>query len=309
MASRSPSQSDGEVFSSDSEAKAKSIPSFHNNSKVDRHTRPYSTSHSTAPRANRSRSRSPYRAPRGEKRLRDYDHSRKRSDNDPRTFAVRYEDDRRHRGHGSYEQRGAKRSKRYSRSRSRSRSPYRHLRVDDAERAKTKTVADISGKSEGDLRRGSRQAEISAASTSRQPEHVSNSGAAATQVATGELDTSRDTPDGPNTVPKGDVTNEVPKTVDEAALIEERRRRREAIKNKYRGQAPPLLVQALHLGADSRTGSPAVESYPTTPGRSGKFLLAPSPACFTDYVRITTFVLPSNTERSVRATISCRLQL
>ena len=33
--------------------------------------------------------------------------------------------------------------------------------------------------------------------------------------------------------------------VDEAALIEERRKRREAIKAKHRGQATPLLVQAL----------------------------------------------------------------
>lgn len=32
---------------------------------------------------------------------------------------------------------------------------------------------------------------------------------------------------------------------DEAALIEERRKRREAIKARHRGQATPLLVQAL----------------------------------------------------------------
>ncbi|ETI26067.1 hypothetical protein G647_02844 [Cladophialophora carrionii CBS 160.54] len=61
---------------------------------------------------------------------------------------------------------------------------------------------------------------------------------------------------------------EEPQPLDEAALIEERRKRREAIKNKYRGQAPPLLVQALHLGADSVSGSPGPESYTTTPRRS-----------------------------------------
>lgn len=33
--------------------------------------------------------------------------------------------------------------------------------------------------------------------------------------------------------------------IDEAVLIEERRKRREAIKAKHRGQATPLLVQAL----------------------------------------------------------------
>ncbi|KAH0542687.1 hypothetical protein FGG08_002920 [Glutinoglossum americanum] len=45
--------------------------------------------------------------------------------------------------------------------------------------------------------------------------------------------------------------------LDEAALIEERRRRREAIKAKYRGQATPLLVQALQLGSDSGLSAPA----------------------------------------------------
>jgi serine/threonine-protein kinase PRP4 len=59
------------------------------------------------------------------------------------------------------------------------------------------------------------------------------------------------------------------KPLDETALIEERRKRREAIKNKYRGQAPPLLVQALHLGADSIPASPGPDSSVSTPRRSG----------------------------------------
>ena len=59
--------------------------------------------------------------------------------------------------------------------------------------------------------------------------------------------------------------------LDEAAQIEERRKRREALKNKYRGQATPLRIQALHLDAD--TGSPASgantsQDDPGTPGRS-----------------------------------------
>ncbi|KAI9830399.1 MAG: U4/U6 small nuclear ribonucleoprotein prp4 [Phylliscum demangeonii] len=41
--------------------------------------------------------------------------------------------------------------------------------------------------------------------------------------------------------------------VDEAALIEERRRRRQAIKAKYQGQATPLLVQALQIKNDEST--------------------------------------------------------
>lgn len=43
---------------------------------------------------------------------------------------------------------------------------------------------------------------------------------------------------------------------DEAALIEERRKRREAIKAKHRGQATPLLVQALALDTTSAPSTP-----------------------------------------------------
>jgi len=54
--------------------------------------------------------------------------------------------------------------------------------------------------------------------------------------------------------------------VDEAMIIEERRRKREAIKAKYRGQATPLLATAL--GANSRAQSPAVAgSTPNSPGK------------------------------------------
>ena len=48
---------------------------------------------------------------------------------------------------------------------------------------------------------------------------------------------------------------ETTQPVDEAALIEERRKRREAIKAKHRGQATPLIVQALaHKSASASTG-------------------------------------------------------
>lgn len=55
---------------------------------------------------------------------------------------------------------------------------------------------------------------------------------------------------------------EIEEPVDEASLIEERRKKREAIKAKYRGQATPLLVSAL--GLDSTPNSPAEGS--ATPG-------------------------------------------
>lgn len=52
--------------------------------------------------------------------------------------------------------------------------------------------------------------------------------------------------------------------LDEAAMIEARRKRREAIKNQHRNQPTPLLVQALGAAA----GTPA-DSITTTPNRSG----------------------------------------
>ncbi|KAL6246986.1 U4/U6 small nuclear ribonucleoprotein prp4 [Rhinocladiella similis] len=273
MASRSSSHSDGEVFSSDSEAKAKIIPSSLNNSKVDRHTRPYST---TTPRSRRSRSRSPYRAPRGEKRPRDYDSPGNRSGNDPRTFSVRYDEDRGHRRHISYEERGSKRSRTYSRSRSRSRSPYRRTRYDDSARAKSKKATGNSGRSDTGPR-PNRQVDTGELRTSRQDtpsrdkqqQHISEAATPSTQSLTDGPESSRDLPSDANAATP-EVADEAgePKLVDEAALIEQRRKRREAIKNKYKSQATPLLVQALHTGAEAKTGSPAPESYPTTPGRS-----------------------------------------
>ena len=51
-----------------------------------------------------------------------------------------------------------------------------------------------------------------------------------------------------------EVAEPVTEPVDEAKLIEERRKRREAIKAKYKDQKTPLLVQALQLrdGADTK---------------------------------------------------------
>lgn len=51
------------------------------------------------------------------------------------------------------------------------------------------------------------------------------------------------------------TNEETTQPVDEAALIEERRKRREAIKAKHRGQATPLKLQALaHKTASAPTG-------------------------------------------------------
>ena len=61
--------------------------------------------------------------------------------------------------------------------------------------------------------------------------------------------------------------------VDEATLIVERRKKREAIKAKYRGQAKPMLVQAL--ASSNRLD-------PTTPKSESLSALSPAPG--TSYV-------------------------
>lgn len=58
----------------------------------------------------------------------------------------------------------------------------------------------------------------------------------------------------PVETPAIEVPEEEP--IDEAALIEQRRKRRQAIKDKYRGSATPLLVQALQLGDKSGESTP-----------------------------------------------------
>ncbi|KAF3938013.1 hypothetical protein ABW19_dt0209329 [Dactylella cylindrospora] len=59
---------------------------------------------------------------------------------------------------------------------------------------------------------------------------------------------------------------EPPKAVDEIAILEERRKRREAIKAKYKGQATPLLVSALALNSPTIATTPSAEATPLTPG-------------------------------------------
>lgn len=57
--------------------------------------------------------------------------------------------------------------------------------------------------------------------------------------------------------------------VDDATLIEQRRKRREALKAKYKSQPKPLLVQALQLGGDAWSSNSVTET-PTPAGtRSG----------------------------------------
>lgn len=144
MTTQSASRLEGEYLSSDSDTKAIRPSSPRSVNRVNRHSR----THSSA----RSRSRSPYRAPRGEKRPREDDH--KPSRHDTRTFKVRYEDEKTSR-HNSHDNHKSKRSRTYSpsRSRSRSRSPFRHNKEPESpppqDSQKTQSVSAQNQKSDG----------------------------------------------------------------------------------------------------------------------------------------------------------------
>lgn len=243
---------ESEYPSSDSDTKAIKPSSPRHVSRVNGHFRTHSSP--------RSRSRSPYRAPRGEKRVREDDHKPPRHDS--RTFKVRYEDERKSRYH-SHEDRKSKRSRTYSpsRSRSRSRSPFRHKRepnVASVEDSKsTQSVSTQNQKSDGVP-----HLEINAKPVEQNEETLGVEGAKQRYVTSCSLLTCADSCCSHN-------LDNPPSVIDEAAIIEARRKRREAIKNQYRSQATPLLVQALHLGPNT----PA-DSISTTPNRSGKYLTA-----------------------------------
>ncbi|KAL8698570.1 MAG: hypothetical protein Q9201_006502 [Fulgogasparrea decipioides] len=64
------------------------------------------------------------------------------------------------------------------------------------------------------------------------------------------------TPQDIDNATANDESRPDPPAADEAMLIEERRKRREAIKAKHRGQATPLLAQALALNHQSVPNSP-----------------------------------------------------
>lgn len=296
---------------SDSNSKATTALPSQNGTHVDRPSRAlYSAPRGT--RRSRSRSRSPFRVSRGEKRRRDTD---ERPRYDPRRFDVRYEnaqqDDRRRqqRSYEGVDDRDRKRSHtRYDdredrshsfkrpRTRSRSRSPYRrenqtaaseeksrnhekNSRKDAKERSRdsygnenkflkpasitSKLASDAEAETKNAKDRGQIQSTVlvdggSDKYVSRQLGAISAQDGAKATLANVQIK-QLEPPEESSTL-----------ILDEAALIEERRKRREAIKNKYRGQATPLLVQALHVGSDGV--SPTAMSTPATPDtrKSGK---------------------------------------
>ncbi|KAJ5601518.1 hypothetical protein N7510_011052 [Penicillium lagena] len=284
--SRSPSTpSEGEIIESGSEMKATtSQPPLNGTSVVDRPTRastssaprsPASLRSSRSPRRrrsktrSRSRSRSPYRDSRGYKRRRedDYDHHydgrpsrhepppppRRRHDDRPYDRGTRrpksYYDYDREENHGGglrysddYDRRRDKRQ------RTRSRSPYRETRKPKQYTGDELVVgaAPLAGEQ---LVNEGRTPAVTARNSKLGAETRENQVGKASSLharVTDETDTS--------VAGESAEEPELSEPVDEAAALEARRKRREAIRAKYRGQANPLQLKALHIG-DGETDS------------------------------------------------------
>ncbi|KAL8925113.1 MAG: hypothetical protein Q9172_002380 [Xanthocarpia lactea] len=294
--SSSSTPSEGEIVETDSEKATTSLQTVKDNNVNPKSRHRVSVSRSPSPirspnsHRSRSRSRSPYREPRGSKRPREDEQYNGRPREDTRRFKVRYED----RSYGgrkkSYGPSDLDRSRgpdpklsyddRYARIsdkklRVRSRSPY------------SKSLKSTHGRYEGrsrDFRRGghgwqdydrrgldkesrsrlSREQSVSdrghspvATASSKQKAEIKSEQKHYSERSdsTRDPNTAKDAHEsavGTGTIQQG---SERP-VLDEAALIEERRKRREAIKAKHRGQATPLLVQALALEPQSAPHSP-----------------------------------------------------
>ncbi|OJD28544.1 CMGC/DYRK/PRP4 protein kinase [Blastomyces percursus] len=236
----------------------------------------------------RTRSRSPYRGSRTENRRRDVNYD---SERDHRMIlssrlASRYDDRyqsgytsrRRRRGYYDHDRDDGYHDSR-KRPRTQSRSPFRDTRSSkqysgderdyDSDRLSkirdpsgqpyigdrrppTEQLVSERGKSPGDARKERQQAE------SRRNQMQQSSSAPA---QSGQWDTYVPPPNYgmfPNNPPSTPASNNdhgtngsPPEPVDEATLIEQRRKRREAIKAKYRDQSTHLIVKALEAGNET----------------------------------------------------------
>ncbi|KAI9798452.1 MAG: hypothetical protein M1825_005359 [Sarcosagium campestre] len=281
---------EGEINESDSEKAITSLPS-NNGTTVDRPSRDHGQARlpTDEPRQAASfRDRSPHRTvPRSEKRSRDesdlqYDSTR----SDPRHFKVRYEgrshDDRSRRRnqradldqHSSmnpsrYDRRGGRDRYYGQRHRTRSRSPVRS--------ARGREYNGWGGRSERDRPRdydtravqddySDRVSSFPASSRSSKRSKISNPNIkdGESSRSDGHLEVS-DTEERPR---EADTVENVAASepIDEASLIEARRKRREAIKAKYVGQGTPLLAQALQQQAQiSEATSPSRQDSGRSP--------------------------------------------
>ncbi|EMC92933.1 hypothetical protein BAUCODRAFT_96348 [Baudoinia panamericana UAMH 10762] len=247
----------------------------------------------------RSRSRSPYRADRaagsgsGEKRRRDDDHYGPKAGSDPRRFKVHYEEGPDSRGgfapgsgrsllnssRNETQRAIPSHTNQASRSRGtflrktdrdRSRSPFRHDKAGHVSNGHNACDSNEEGHThEGshvlvrEQRRGSIPSltERESALHSSQGKDDAKIELSLPQQAKPLLATHAQASRGPPQSAARSAGNhdDSQKTLSEAEIIEQRRRRREAIKNKHRSQ-PELLVQALEKTVPSAPNTPAHDS-------------------------------------------------
>ncbi|RMX82691.1 hypothetical protein D0867_16163, partial [Hortaea werneckii] len=260
MSLRSPSPtrslSEGEVSSGDEEKAISTKHAHSRNSGVNTSTRlpsnGSSSRHSQArggrdrsrsPYArDRDRSRSPYRASKptsGEKRRREDDHYTKHG-SDLRRFKVHYED------------KDSRSRARSGRDRDRSRSPYRETAKSVDARSRPHEIPDRN--ENGRLSTASKPARESI------PQAPSSKDDAKIAMSLPQQQAQKPTVSEESHEPAAaDQPEEPQPKLSEAELIEQRRKRREAIKNRHKSQ-PPLLVQALEQNMESAPATPAHES-------------------------------------------------
>ncbi|MCJ1473755.1 U4/U6 small nuclear ribonucleoprotein prp4 [Lambiella insularis] len=246
----------------------------------------------------RSRSRSPYREPRGAKRSREDDRYNSHERNDTRRFKVHYEDRRYDdkprirppyrdpdRGSGAqprlrYDDRSSNGRSREKRPRTISRSPprfserrperdrYGHTRGNSRLEVGKSRIE--SGYKRSRERLSSEQSvsdrgqnPVATASMKREAETHKHQ---AQDDSHGEKTSSHTTDNPKEKIVNGENLHTLVQSqpLDEAALIEERRKRREAIKAKHRGQETPLLVQALAISSE-RTEAISAPVFETAP--------------------------------------------
>ncbi|PQE17056.1 CMGC DYRK PRP4 kinase protein [Rutstroemia sp. NJR-2017a BBW] len=325
------SSDEGEIRDGVVEKKATTSLHKFDGTSVDRQDRNRSsTSTSVSPRSPGSsyrsrdkRSRSPYSArqqSRGSKRPRDDDYY-DRNSHDSRRSRVQYEDsqDYRRRSRVSYGDldKGPSSELRYDdrddyngkRARTRSRSPYRANRNGDRNRryesssngGRHGSYADRNRPyGYGDSGRSSRDQSVS--NRDKGPLPTDNTGQDA-KTTQGQLQQHKNGSDGINLEkpqPASDDSNETQEEpVDEATLIEQRRKRREAIKAKYRGSATPLLVQALHLGDKSGGSTPGRKDEDSPMANTGTFALIPGMAFANHYMLASSTVSTPSTPMDI----------
>ncbi|KAJ5750037.1 hypothetical protein N7533_007065 [Penicillium manginii] len=297
--SRSPSTpSEGEIIESGSEMKATASQPPLNGTSVDRPLRdstssalrsPSSLRGSTSPRRrkswsrSRSRSRSPYRDSRGYKRRRndeydDYENSRARHDS-TRRYGSRYDErtqdravpHRRPKSYYDYDREegygGGLRytddqdhdSRKDKRPRPRSRSPYREAR-------KPKQYGESDVKTNGAFPlTDTKRLRPSCEQVTSEKKALASTRDSKLHAEKLENQVQRALPRRAHFADESETPEmaEEPQSiepVDEAAALEARRKRREAIRAKYRSQATPLHLKAVHADVDTDTSTPGAES-------------------------------------------------